>query len=118
MRRASPFIIPTAFVVAIATAASPARADVLIGNASPLTGPLSWVGAHYLVGTELAVDDLNAKGGVLGEQVRLISVDDACDPEQAVVAARKLVADDVVFVVGHICSAPPSTPRPSTRPRA
>ena len=69
-----------------------------------MTGPLSWVGAHYLVGTELAVDDLNAKGGVLGEQVQLISVDDACDTEQAGVAAQKLISDGVTFVVGHVCS--------------
>ena len=56
------------------------------------------------MGTELAVADLNAKGGVLGEQIRVISVDDACDTEQAVAAARKLISDGVVFVVGHICS--------------
>ena len=86
------------------SAAPGARADVLIGDASPLTGPLSWVGAHYLAGAELAVDDLNARGGVLGEQVQLISVDDACDTEQAVVAARKLISDGVTFVVGHVCS--------------
>ena len=103
MKRAR-FFLPVAVVLAIATAASPTQADVLIGNASPLTGPISWIGAHYLVGTELAVDDLNAKGGVLGEQVQLISVDDACDTEQAVVAAQKLISDGVTFVVGHVCS--------------
>ena len=69
-----------------------------------MTGPVSWAGEQYLVGTELAVADLNAKGGVLGEQIRLISVDDACDPEQAVAAARKLISDGVMFVVGHMCS--------------
>jgi branched-chain amino acid transport system substrate-binding protein len=95
-----PLILSAAALIGL----SQARADVLIGNASPLTGPLSWVGAHYLVGTELAVDDLNAKGGVLGEQVQLISVDDACDTEQAVVAAQKLISDGVGFVVGHVCS--------------
>jgi branched-chain amino acid transport system substrate-binding protein len=98
------FFLPVAGVLAIVTVATSARADVLIGNASPLTGPLSWVGAHYLVGTELAVDDLNARGGMLGERVQLISVDDACDEEQAVVAARKLISDHVAFVVGHVCS--------------
>jgi ABC-type branched-subunit amino acid transport system substrate-binding protein len=62
--------LPVAAVLAIATAASPTQAEVLIGDASPLTGPLSWDGARYLAGTELAVDDLNAKGGVLvGVQV-------------------------------------------------
>jgi ABC-type branched-subunit amino acid transport system substrate-binding protein len=52
--RLAKVMIPAAAILAIGTAASPARADVLIGNTSPLTGPLSWVGAHYLVGTELA----------------------------------------------------------------
>jgi branched-chain amino acid transport system substrate-binding protein len=101
MRRAS-LIVAAAIV--LSAAALPARTEILIGDASPLTGPISWVGAQYLAGTELAVADLNAKGGVLGEQVRLISVDDACDTEQAVAAARKLISDGVTFVVGHVCS--------------
>jgi branched-chain amino acid transport system substrate-binding protein len=41
---------------------------------------------------------------VLGEQIRVLSVDDACDPEQAVAAARKLISEGVTFVVGHMCS--------------
>jgi branched-chain amino acid transport system substrate-binding protein len=97
-------LLPVAAALIIPTAVSPARTEVLIGDASPLTGPISWVGAQYLAGTELAVADLNAKGGVLGEQVQLISVDDACDAEQAVAAAQKLTSDGVVFVVGHVCS--------------
>ena len=92
------------FLAATMTTISQARADILIGDASPLTGPLSWVGEQYQRGTELAVEDLNAKGGVLGEQIRVISVDDACDPEQAAAAARKLISDGVIFVVGHVCS--------------
>jgi branched-chain amino acid transport system substrate-binding protein len=89
--------------IALLTAAR-AHAEVLIGDASPLTGPVSWAGEQYLVGTEIAAADLNAKGGVLGEQIRLISVDDACNAEQAVAAARKLISDGVRFVVGHVCS--------------
>jgi branched-chain amino acid transport system substrate-binding protein len=103
MRRAA-LIVAAAVVWGTVTAASPPRADVLIGDASPLTGPVSWYGGQHLVGTELAVADLNAKGGVLGEQVRLVSVDDACDTEQAVAAAQKLISDGVTFVVGHVCS--------------
>ena len=52
----------------------------------------------------MAVADINAAGGVLGQQVQLITVDDFCDPEQAVVAAKKLVSDGVIFVAGHYCS--------------
>ena len=103
--------------IALLTAAR-AHAEVLIGDASPLTGPVSWAGEQYLVGTEIAVADLNAKGGVLGEQIRLISVDDACNAEQAVAAARKLISDGVRFVVGHVCSGSAIPTAPSTRPRA
>lgn len=52
----------------------------------------------------MAVADINAKGGVLGENVRLIVGDDGCFPDQAVAVANKLVSDGVVFVAGHNCS--------------
>jgi branched-chain amino acid transport system substrate-binding protein len=53
----------------------------------------------------MAVHDLNGSGGVLGQKVRLVVTDDACEGPQAVAAAEKLVGDGVVFVVGHYCSA-------------
>jgi branched-chain amino acid transport system substrate-binding protein len=80
------------------------RADILIGLAGPITGKEGWYGAQLERGAALAVADLNAAGGVLGQQVELITADDFCDPEQAVAAAKKLVSDEVVFVVGHYCS--------------
>jgi branched-chain amino acid transport system substrate-binding protein len=80
------------------------RAEVLIGVAGPMTGKNAWFGEELQRGAELAVADLDAAGGVLGQQVRLISADDFCDPEQAVAAARKLVSDGAIFVVGHYCS--------------
>ena len=52
----------------------------------------------------MAVENLNAKGGVLGQSVELIVGDDFCDPDQAVALARKLVSDGVVFVAEHLCS--------------
>jgi branched-chain amino acid transport system substrate-binding protein len=84
--------------------ASPAHAEVLVGVASAMTGRLAWIGEQAQRGAERAVDDINASGGVLGQTIRLIAVDDFCDPEQAVAAARKLVGDGVRLVVGHYCS--------------
>jgi branched-chain amino acid transport system substrate-binding protein len=81
-----------------------ARADVLIGAAGPLTGANAYIGDQAQQGVEMAVADLNARGGVLGQQVRLIIVDDACDPGQAAAAAQKLVGERILFVVGHLCS--------------
>jgi branched-chain amino acid transport system substrate-binding protein len=82
----------------------PARAEVVIGVAAAMTGPLAWIGEQGQRGAEMGVADVNAAGGVLGQQVRLITADDFCDPEQAVAVARKLVSDSVILVVGHYCS--------------
>jgi branched-chain amino acid transport system substrate-binding protein len=87
-----------------ATLAWPAQTEVLIGVAGPMTGTNAWFGEQMQRGAELAVVDINADGGVLGERVRLIAVDDYCDPEQAVAAARQLVGQGVILVVGHYCS--------------
>jgi branched-chain amino acid transport system substrate-binding protein len=83
---------------------APAGADVLIGVAAPMTGKDAWIGEQFERGAAQAVADLNADGGVLGQQVQLIAVDDFCDPEQAVAAAKKLVSEGVIFVAGHYCS--------------
>ena len=80
-----------------------AAAEILIGVAGPMTGKNAWFGEQMERGAELAVADINAAGGVLGELVRLITADDFCGPEQAV-AAKKLVSDGVSFVAGHFCS--------------
>jgi branched-chain amino acid transport system substrate-binding protein len=50
------------------------------------------------------VQDLNGRGGVLGESLVPVLADDFCDPDQAVAAANKLVSEGVAFVVGHQCS--------------
>jgi branched-chain amino acid transport system substrate-binding protein len=97
-----PFLAP-AFIAFIAFLGC-ARAEVLIGVAGPLTGTNAWFGEQMQRGAEVAVDDLNSAGGVLGEEVRLIAVDDFCDPDQAVAAAQHLAGQGVVFVVGHYCS--------------
>jgi branched-chain amino acid transport system substrate-binding protein len=94
-----------AAVVIFATALGwPARAEILIGVAGPMTGSQSWFGGQFERGAAVAVADLNAKGGVLGREVEVVVGDDFCDPDQAVAAANKLIGDGVVFVVGHWCS--------------
>jgi branched-chain amino acid transport system substrate-binding protein len=70
----------------------------------PMTGAYSWFGEQYQRGAGLAVADLNAAGGVLGQSLELIVGDDFCDPSQAVALARKLASDGVAFVAGHWCS--------------
>jgi branched-chain amino acid transport system substrate-binding protein len=93
-----------AIVMCAAALGGPARAEILIGVAGPMTGKNAWFGEQMERGAAQAVADLNAARGVLGQQVELITVDDFCDPEQAVAAAKKLVSDGVIFVAGHFCS--------------
>jgi ABC-type branched-subunit amino acid transport system substrate-binding protein len=81
-----------------------ARADVAIGFSTPLTGPHAWVGEPHLAGTELAIADLNAKGGILGEPLELTVVDDGCNAELAPLAAEKLVSQAVTVAFGATCS--------------
>jgi branched-chain amino acid transport system substrate-binding protein len=85
-------------------AISSARAEIKIGVATPLTGPQAWIGEQVRAGADLAVQNLNEHGGVLGESLVPVLVDDFCDPDQAKAAANKLVAEGVPFVVGHQCS--------------
>ena len=93
-----------AIVMFAAALCSAAEADILIGVAGPMTGERAWYGEQMQRGAELAAADINSAGGVLGQQVQLITADDSCDPEQAVAAAQKLVSQGVTFVVGHFCS--------------
>jgi branched-chain amino acid transport system substrate-binding protein len=84
--------------------AGPALADVRIGFANPLSGPYALSGARNRIAMELAVRDLNANGGVLGAEVTLVTVDDACGLQSSVEAARALVKAEVRAVIGHFCS--------------
>jgi len=82
-----------------------AQAEIKVGIAGRLSGSSSKTGEQQEIGALKAINHLNDKGGLLGEEIVAISVDDACKPRQAEAAARQLVADGVIFVVGHGCSA-------------
>ena len=99
-------VIRAACIIAALSAAAPnhVRAEIPIGFSSALTGPYAWLSEHSLAGTELAIADLNAKGGVLGEPLEPIVVDDGCNAELAPLAAEKLVSAAVAVVISVTCS--------------
>ncbi|TXH36848.1 MAG: branched-chain amino acid ABC transporter substrate-binding protein [Rhodospirillaceae bacterium] len=104
------FATTTALAAAFAVGAfafgpSAAKADdITIAVAGPMTGDLAAFGEQLRRGSEMAVKDINAKGGVLGKQLKLEIGDDQCDPKQAVQVANDLVQKGAVFVAGHFCS--------------
>jgi branched-chain amino acid transport system substrate-binding protein len=79
--------------------------DIKIGLAAPLTGELATYGQEMLVAAKLAVHDINKSGGILGNNVELVVLDDSCNPSNAIGVANAMAKNQVVFVVGHFCSA-------------
>ena len=103
MRRSTNLLMGAASALTFA-AGGAARADVAIATAGPMTGQYAVFGEQMKRGAEMAVKDINAKGGVNGEKVVLDVQDDVCDPKQAVSVANKFVQSGVKLVVGHVCS--------------
>ncbi|HEY1723174.1 MAG TPA: branched-chain amino acid ABC transporter substrate-binding protein [Magnetospirillaceae bacterium] len=99
--------LSVALLTGVALAAggvSSAWADTTIAAAGPMTGELAQFGEQLKRGAQQAVDDINAKGGVNGQKLKLEIGDDACDPKQAVAVANKFASEGIKFVAGHFCS--------------
>jgi len=84
---------------AIGFAAS-AQAQIKVGMTGPITGPNAAFGAQLKNGTDQAVEDINAAGGILGQKIELSYGDDVSDPKQGVSIANKFAGDGIKFVVG------------------
>jgi len=84
---------------------------IKIGVAGPMTGDQSKMGMDFRNGVALAVEEWNAKGGVLGKKIEVIIGDDQHDPKQAVSVANMIVNNGAAGVIGHFnssCSIPAS----------
>src|SRR5665213_3627319 len=91
---ASPFIIQ-------ARGETPLR----IGMVDPLTGVYAAPAGNEVMGAKLAIEQMNAKGGILGRQVELLVEDSANDVGTGVQKARKLIErDNVNFIIGDVNS--------------
>jgi len=77
---------------------------IKLGVAGAHSGDLASYGIPSIRAAKLAVEAINAKGGVLGRKVVVITEDDACKPEMATNTATKMVSQGVDIVLGHICS--------------
>jgi len=92
----------------IILAAAPVRADneILIGHFASMTGETATFGTSTDEGIRLALDQINAAGGVLGRQIKVITEDDQSKPEEAVTAVQKLINQDhVVALLGEVASS-------------
>jgi len=79
-------------------------APIVLGLITPLSGSSSAIGPYMQNGAQLAVDEINADGGVDGRKLELVVEDEGCDPRTATAAANKLVTKGVDISVGGYCS--------------
>jgi len=96
------------FLVCVFVAGTAVAADTIkIGLLAPLTGPAAADGLSVQNSVKLAVERVNAEGGLLGGKVEVVSYDDRMDPKDAVALARKLIEQDkVAAIVAGSYSAP------------
>jgi branched-chain amino acid transport system substrate-binding protein len=77
---------------------------ILLGMITPLSGSSAAIGPYMKNGAQLAIDEINAKGGVDGRKLELRTEDGACDAKTATAAANKLVTQKIAVSVGGYCS--------------
>lgn len=78
---------------------------IKVGILAPLSGPVPTFGVMTRDGSLLAIEEWNAKGGVLGKKLAAVVEDSQCTPDPAVNAANKLIDNDKVkYIMGEVCS--------------
>jgi branched-chain amino acid transport system substrate-binding protein len=86
---------------------APTELVVKIGHVGPTSGGIAHLGKDNEMGARMAIDELNAKGVMIGGQkakFELLAEDDAGDPKQGTAVAQKLVDSKVNGVIGHLNS--------------
>lgn len=115
--------MPIAAFAALCLATVPASAqfktqgitdtEIVLGTHMDLSGPIKSWGVPATNGAKLAVEQINAAGGINGRKIRLISEDDGYDPKKAVLQTQKLIELDKVFsIVSAMGSATTLAPMP------
>jgi len=90
-------------VALLAAGVGPARADVIVGQVAPFSGPQAVTGRAIYAGAKLYFDAVNGRGGVHGQRIQLMTRDDAQKPEETVRLAHELIAQSQpVALIGTV----------------
>lgn len=96
-----------------ASSASPSSAPaepILVGVLGAMSGSSASLGKAQQQGVDLAVEEINASGGILGRQVKVVYRDDEADPTKSLTAAQELVdKEGINFLIGTTNSTPAAT---------
>ena len=106
----SVFLLAAVLLASCQPAAAPAApaADtgpIKVAVLAPLSGPVPTFGVSTRDGALMAIEEWNAKGGVLGRKIEAVVEDSQCTPDPAVNAANKVIDQDKVhYIIGEVCS--------------
>lgn len=92
-------------LAACAQPSAPGQDKIQIGLQAPLTGDFAAEGQWAKQSVEIAADLINKKGGILGKQVEIITVDDASNPKDSALAAQKAIAQGLKQVIASYGSS-------------
>jgi branched-chain amino acid transport system substrate-binding protein len=93
-----------AALTAMLASAAMAQEPIRIGAINPYSGPVALYGDEVARGYQLAIDEANAKGGVIGRKIELVR-GDATNPQQGIAAVEKLASEKVDIFTGTYVSA-------------
>lgn len=106
MRRIAALTLTLALLAACAKKTENQSEPIRLGYIGPLTGDAVSFGTDTVNGARMAVEEINAAGGIAGRQISLIAEDGRCNGADAAAAAHKLVEiDTVVAIIGGQCSS-------------
>jgi branched-chain amino acid transport system substrate-binding protein len=99
-------VLTSSFALASSNLALPAWAQtdavIVLGQSAPLTGPAAQLGIQFRDGAKLYFSMMNAKGGINGRTIELLTVDDGYEPEKTAANTKKFLADNVFALFGYI----------------
>src|SRR4051794_36446403 len=91
---------------ALTLAAHAADATIKVGEFACLTGKDATFGQSQHKGIQLALEEINAAGGVLGQKIELITEDNQSKPGESATIAKKLLSrDKVIAILGEVTSS-------------
>ncbi|MCX7842251.1 MAG: ABC transporter substrate-binding protein [Clostridia bacterium] len=98
-------LVVAVMVASMFTGCAGGGGEIKIGAIQPISGQVSAYGTQTRDAIQMAVDEINAKGGINGKKIKLIVEDDEANPEKTVNAFKKLVTQDkVIGIIGALTS--------------
>ena len=98
-------LLTTAAAAIIAMTGSHAQAQIKVGVVNSLSGAFSAFGQRYKTGMEVALEEVNANGGINGQKLELVVQDDRSEAQSALAAVESLVNQGVPLIVGSYASS-------------